>query len=326
MTPSGGLAASSVLVRGASGFLGGALARGLVGRCARLRLFCRRPELLDPSLQSAGAEVLAADALDPVAVAHSLREIDLVVDCIGSTVPAVAPRDLLPEVERNLRPLAVLLDAMAREPGRRLLFLSSGGAIYGSAAPGAWTEESAPAPESAYGVGKLLAEEMIRFRARRGDATFLIARAANVYGRQRLGVRPQGVVDIFLDRAARGQPIECWGDGSQVRDYLFVDDFVAAIVALLDRPVRNEIVHVATGVGSSLAEVVAAVERAIGLAVQRRFGGGLHPGVGRNVLAIAKLQSLTGWVPRFDLSAGVAEAARRQARALQGRPGAAGRS
>ncbi len=315
-----------MLVRGASGFLGGALALGLVGRCERLRLFCRRPELLDPALRSAGAEIFAADALDAAAVAHSLREIDLVVDCIGSTVPAVAPNDLLPEVERSLRPLAILLDAMAQEPGRRLLFLSSGGALYGSAAQGAWTEESATAPESAYGAGKLLAEEMIRFRARRGDATFLIARAANVYGRQRLGALPQGVVDIFLDRAARGEPIECWGDGSQVRDYLFVDDFVAAILALLDLPLRDEIVHVATAVGSTLAEVVAAVERAVGATVQRQAGGGLHPGVGRSVLAIAKLRSLTGWTPRFDLSAGVAEAARRQALARLGRAGVAGRS
>lgn len=315
-----------MLVRGASGFLGGALAHGLVGRCERLRLFCRRPAMLDLTLQSAGAEVIAADALDPVAVAHSLREIDLVVDCIGSTAPAVAPADLLPEVARSLQPLAVLLDAMAGGPGRRLLFLSSGGAIYGSAVRGAWTEESATAPESAYGTGKLLAEEMIRFRARQGDATFLIARAGNVYGRQRLGALPQGVVDIFLDRAARGEPIECWGDGSQVRDYLFVDDFVAAILALLDLPIRDEIVHVATGVGSTLAEVVAAVERAVGATVQRQAGGGLHAGVDRSVLAIAKLRALTGWAPRFDLSAGVAEAARRQASARRGCTSAAGRS
>lgn len=315
MTPIGRLATSSVLVRGANGFLGGALARGLLGRCARLRLFCRRPELLDRALCGGDAEIVVADALDPVAVGRSLRDIDLVLDCLGATVPAVAPADLLPEVERTLRPLAILLDAMARSPGRQLCFLSSGGAIYGSRPLQATTEETATSPESAYGVGKLLAEEMIRFRARRGDVAFLIARAANVYGRERLNDLPQGVVDIFIDRALRGEPLDCWGDGSQVRDYLFVDDFAAAILALLDVPVRDDIVNVATGVGSSLGEVIAAVERAAGPTVQRRAAGGFPAGVDRSVLAIAKLQALTGWAPRFDLSAGVGEAVRRRVKA-----------
>lgn len=320
MAQTGRLAAKRVLVRGASGFLGGALAMGLLGNCAHLRLFCRRPERLDPALRSAAVEVVAGDACDPQAVARSLREIDLVVDAVGATVPAVAPGELLPEVQRSLLPLAILLDALAPEPGRQLLYLSSGGAIYGSGQRAEWTEEGPTAPEGAYGVGKLLSEEMIRFRARRGDANYLIVRASNVYGRQRPGDLPQGVIDVFLDRAARGEALEYWGDGSQVRDYLFIDDFVAAVLALLDLPLRDEIVHVATGVGSTLEEVVATVERTVGTTTKVRAGAGSHPGVDRNVLAIAKLRSLTGWVPQYALAAGIAAAARRHRRARPGPP------
>lgn len=310
-------------MRGATGFLGGSLAKDLLGRCGAMRLFCRRPERLDPALRSAGVEIVAGDALDAPAVARSLQGIDLIVDCIGATVPAIAPAELLPEVERTLRPLAILLDAMTAEPDARLLFLSSGGAVYGSASQDTWTEASVPAPESAYGLGKLLSEEMIRFRSRRDGTRYLIVRAANVYGRERPGDLPQGVVDVFLDRAARGEPLERWGDGAQVRDYLFIDDFISAVRALLELPLGNDLVQIGTGIASNLDDVVAAVEGALGPARTRNAGGsGLHPGVRRSVLRAAKLQALTGWQPRFSLAAGVAEAARR--RALRTRPGGEG--
>lgn len=323
MTPSRNLAAASVLVRGATGFLGGALAKGLLGSCGALRLFCRRPERLDPVWRAAAVEIVAGDASDPEAVARSLRGVDLVIDAIGATVPAIAPGELLPEVECTLRPLAVLLDAMRTVPDARLLFLSSGGAVYGAASQEAWTEESAPAPESAYGLGKLLSEEMIRFRSRRDGTSYCIVRAANVYGRERMGTLPQGVVDIFLDRAARGEPLERWGDGTQVRDYLFIDDFVSAVRALLDLPPGNDVVQIGTGIASDLDDVVAAVEAALGPARTRSAEeSGLHPGVRRSVLRAEKLRASTGWEPRFTLAAGVAEAARR--RALRTPPGGEG--
>ena len=309
--------AQCVLVRGATGFLGGALAEGLLGDGARLRLFCRNPDSLAPGLRgNAAVEVVVGAALDPRAVADSLLGVDLVIDCVGATLPAIRPGDLLPEVEHSLAPLAILLDAMARPPGRRLIFPSSGGAIYGSGRREELTEESATAPEGAYGLGKLLAEEMIRFRARRGEADVLILRASNVYGRPRRRAEPQGVCDVFLDRAARGEVLELWGDGSQVRDYLFIDDFVQAVRALLLSPASNEVVHVSTGVGSSLHEVVAAVESAVGQAARVLPGGRRYPGVDRSVLSNQKLRALTGWSPRYSLASGIAEAARRRARDL----------
>lgn len=301
-------------MRGATGFLGGALAEGLLGDGFRMRLFCRHPEALSPRLRS--AEVVVGDARDPRAVADSLIGVDLVIDGLGATLPAIRPGDLVPEIEHSLAPLAILLDAMAQQPGRRLIFLSSGGAIYGSGRPLALTEESPTAPEGAYGLGKLLAEEMIRFRSRRGELTHLILRPSNVYGRSRPRSQLQGVCDIFLDRAARGEAIELWGDGSRIRDYLFVDDFVQAVRALLDSPASNEVVHVSTGIGSSLHEVVAAVEAAVGPAARVEPGAHRYPGVDRSVLSNQRLRALTGWEPRFSLASGIAEAARRRTRDL----------
>jgi UDP-glucose 4-epimerase len=289
----------------------------MLGDGARLRLFCRNPGALAPGLRGNPAvEIVAGDALDPRAVADSLRDVDLVIDCVGATLPAIRPGDLLPEVERSLAPLAILLDAMARRPGRRLIFPSSGGAIYGSGRSEALTEESPTAPEAAYGLGKLLAEEMIRFRGRRGEVGHLILRASNVYGRSRPRLQPQGVCDIFLDRAARGEAIELWGDGSQIRDYLFIDDFVQAVRALLLSSASDEVVHVSTGVGSSLHDVVAAVESAVGPLARAGPGARGYPGVDRSVLSSQKLRALTGWSPRFSLASGIAEAARRRARDL----------
>lgn len=306
-----------VLVRGAGGFLGGALARSLATDGARVRLFCRDPGRLSPELLAAGVEMELGDANDPEAVARSLRDVDVVIDAVGATVPATAAHALLPEVELHLRPMAILLDAMVRQPSRKLLFLSSGGALFEDAASGAVSEETRPAPVRAYGAGKWLAEEMIRFRARRQEISSLILRPANVYGRRSPGTKPQGLIDIAVDRALRGLPLDRWGDGSEVRDYLHIDDFVSAVRALLAASGATGEFHLGTGVGSTFDQVVAAVERSTDRRLVVRSHAAFDPGVRKSVVGIEKIRQETGWSPRYSLEEGIAAAVEGQRQRLE---------
>ena len=300
-------------MRGASGFLGESLSRALVDRVDRLRLFARSAARIPGELtRRPHVEVVEGDALDAAVVARSLAGVDLVVDAIGATVPGGGNADLTNEVELHLRPLAILLGAVARRGPLRLFFLSSGGAAYGETASEAPIPEStATAPQSAYGMGKVLAEEMIRFHARRGHLEYCIARPSNVYGRRVPGRASQGVVDEALRRILDGLPLELWGDGTQVRDYLFVDDFVGAAMALLETSAPELVVHVATGEGTRLDRLLEVVRVTTGSNFEPVRRPAAFSGVSRNVLAIDRLTALTGWKPRFSIEDGIAEAWRR---------------
>jgi UDP-glucose 4-epimerase len=295
------------LLRGAGGFLGSHLASRLAPRSELLRLFVRHAERLPVPLHvDPRVEVIEADIMDEGAVEASLESIDTVLEFVGATFPATPHATLRLELDVNLRPLTVLLEAMAARRTPRILFPSSGGAVYGLT-PSDPVSETAPLrPESAYGMGKALAEEILRFHARRHRIEPVIVRMSNPYGKTSPATSAQGVIDVFLHRIRQGLPIEVWGDGSQVRDYIFIDDVMDALVLVLDRCSGGEVINIGTGVGHSLNDVIATIETMTGGVSVRKSRSDVYAGIPCSTLNIDKIRSM-GWAPRFDLVAGIRE-------------------
>jgi UDP-glucose 4-epimerase len=313
--PDGEKSLNRILIRGASGFLGRHLSRRLVARGEAARLHVRRTGRLPADLAANPlVEILEGDVQDERVVRESLKGVTHVIDFIGTTLPASPNANFLSELDLTLRPLGLLLDAMEEAAVPRLVFPSSGGTVYGRTEGPAVTEDAPVRPESYYGLGKALAEEMIRFRARRPGFEYLILRIANPFGREASTTPRQGAVDAFLRCALTGSAADIWGDGSQRRDYIFIDDVVRAIETLVSSNAWNETFHVGTGVGSSLVDVLRTVEEVTGKRLQQRRRGDIYAGVPSNVLDPARLRAATGWSPSYDLRSGIAEAWKRLTR------------
>jgi UDP-glucose 4-epimerase len=305
-----------VLIRGASGFLGRHVARRLLARGQIVRLQVRRTGRLPDDLRAHPcAEIVEGDVQDERVVRESLDSVEAVIDFVGSTLPASPAASFRAEVDLTLRPLGLLLDAMEDVGVEQLVVPSSGGTIYGRTEGQKVTEDTRLLPESYYGLGKQVAEEMIRFRGRRPGLEYLILRIANPYGREASATVNQGAVDVFLECASNGRSVDVWGDGSQLRDYIFIDDVVDAVEAALASGVWNETFNVGTGVGTSLNDLVETVERVTGQRLARRRRGDVYAGVPVNVLDPSRLCGATGWSPRYDLQAGIEEAWNRLRRA-----------
>ncbi|HRN30343.1 MAG TPA: NAD-dependent epimerase/dehydratase family protein, partial [Terrimesophilobacter sp.] len=231
------------VVIGGNGFLGPYLVDSLVWAGHEVTVFDRfSHEPLAPLPPS--VRVVKGDLSDRRAVREALTGQDLVAHFASTTSPIDAGADPSLDVRTNLADAVELLQAAVELGVQRVVFASSGGAIYGDQSAALVTEESVPRPISPYAIGKLAIEGYLRFfRATHGlDSVSL--RISNPYGPRQHPHKRQGVIPIFLHRIQQGLPIEVFGDGSMVRDYVFVADAARMISAAMEAPAKHEVYNV----------------------------------------------------------------------------------
>ncbi|AWE41956.1 MULTISPECIES: NAD-dependent epimerase/dehydratase family protein [unclassified Actinobaculum] len=232
-------------VVGGTGFLGSRIAEALRGNGWEVEVF----SLEKPLLLARG--VIASEAHD----------IDLVVWAATRNTPAVAAQH--PElVQQELDEVTVTLDALrAAAPQSRVVFLSSGGTVYGGGSTN-HRECDALHPESAYGRLKVELEQVVLAACDRA----VILRVANAYGPGQGAHNAQGVLGYWLHAISRGEPITVYGNPASARDYVFVDDITAAVVAVANNAtdVTQHIYNVGSGTATSLADLLHIVRTATG--------------------------------------------------------------
>ncbi|HXS47178.1 MAG TPA: NAD-dependent epimerase/dehydratase family protein [Solirubrobacterales bacterium] len=245
------------------------------------------------------------DAANADDVAAALDGVEHVVYCAGGLLPAASEQD--PERSGNLTlaPVRTVLDALRTRPGTKLTYVSSGGTVYGEPEQLPVDETAPTHPLGSYGKLHLACEEEI---ARHRDEHGLRARTlrcSTVYGEHQLPDRGQGAVVTFLHRIEHGLPIDLYGGGATVRDYVYAGDVARAIVALLDRDDEPAVVNVGSGEGTSLLELLRLVEAEVG----READVHSHPERGfdvhRIVLDTGRLNRLLD-LPHTPLEAGIA--------------------
>jgi UDP-glucose 4-epimerase len=285
-------------VLGASGFIGSNLCLALRERAAVVRGFARRsiPVWLE------GIEWHQGEFADADAVARAVRGSDVVFHLVSATVPG--SMDPAFDLRANVLPTVTLLQLCKEAGVKRVVFISSGGTVYGRAQT-VPTPESAPTnPICSYGVGKLACEKYLLLFHHLYGLGCRIVRASNAYGPYQ-SAEQQGVVGVFLRRALAGQPVSLWGDGSTVRDYVYVADLVEALVRAAHQEEGPLICNIGSGRGMSILEVADAVEAALGRSLVRLQSPGRNVDVPINVLDISVAKAL-GWAPRTDFAVGLA--------------------
>lgn len=291
------------LVIGGNGFIGSHLVEGLRARGARVRVLDPGPARGDVDWQ--GVEYQQGDYSDPATAAGSLADVDIVFHLASTTVPATSNQDPARDVSTNLLGTLTLLDAMRARGIRRLLFLSSGGTVYGNPDILPVPEHHPLRPISSYGVVKVAIEGYLHVYRHMGVLDPVVLRPSNPYGPRQSSSGGQGVIAAALAHAARGTPMPLWGDGTVVRDYLYIDDLVAlAIDAAMSG--RCGVFNAGSGEGHSLNAIIAAVEAVTArpLALDRKPSRGFD--VREVVLDISAARDAFGWQPRVGLASGLA--------------------
>ncbi len=289
------------VVLGAGGFIGINLADALAAEGFDLVCFDRAPSPHWPK----AARIIVGDFA--AAPAELLQELDnaLVFHLVSSCRPSPDTAMAADEINRDLATTVRYLES-TKSRDLRWIFLSSGGAVYGQNDDDRIAESSATDPICSYGVVKLAIERYFALYGKLHNCDYVVVRPANPYGPWQHPLTGQGLVAALLYKTLRGEPIEIWGDGANVRDYIYIEDAVSGILAAAMTGETGETYNVGAGEGLSINQVVDLVGRTLNKPVSVRYSSARHIDVKRNVLDAAKLSSRTGWKPETTIQSGFA--------------------
>jgi len=295
------------LVLGAAGFIGQHLCRTLVLQGYQVRGFDRSPVkgVAWPAID--GVVWQSGDFSQQEDLYLALADIDIVFHLISTTIPKTSNEQPSIDLQQNVAATLGLLDQLVRLPALpRLIFISSGGTVYGIPCSIPINEGHATNPLCAYGVGKLAIEKYIALYHHLYGLDYLILRLANPYGEQQLTSRGQGVIPVFLSKALRGEPLEIWGDGHVIRDYLYIDDLCRALLLAADYAGAQRIFNIGSGQGFSLNDLIEMMRTLLKKDILCRYLPGRACDVPVNVLDVTLARQHLGWQPTISLEAGLA--------------------
>jgi len=296
---------TQTLVLGGAGFIGSSVVRELVRRGVRPRVLTR-PSRSIGALRSVLADIdlVQGDFMDDVVLQAALVGVDTVYHLITTTFPNMVVESSSYDLLSNLLPTIRMLEIARRAGVRRVVYASSGGTIYGEPQQVPIPEDHPLAPKSAYGQSKLAIENYLAFYGRTTPLEVSILRLSNPYGPAQNPFGVQGLIAIAMGCALDGRPIGVFGGGRTVRDYIYIDDVVAAMLLAADAP--PALANVSSGQGHSVVEILDAVERVTGRRVVRTALPERHGDVLVNVLDNRRARRLFGWSPQVGLDDGLA--------------------
>jgi UDP-glucose 4-epimerase len=295
-----------VLVIGGAGFMGSHLVDRLVAGGNPVRVLDRVPVDLRPRWQGAAmVENLAGDFVDLSAIDAAVREIDVAYHLVSTTIPATSNVDPAFDVQSNLIGTLSFLKSALAAGVKKIIFVSSGGTVYGNARSQPIRETDPTDPICSYGITKLAIEKYLALFEFLHGLRFVAFRVSNAFGeKQRPG--PQGVIAAFMQKAAKGLPLEIWGDGSVVRDYVYVHDVVDALIRGAEYEGPCRVFNVGSGAGRSVNEVVEALRGVTGRPIECIHEASRPVDVPKSVLDISLIRQELAWSPRTDFSTGLA--------------------
>lgn len=294
------------LVLGGGGFIGTHLCRALLQRGYAVRVFERPvPEQLAAERSGGPIEWIYGDFLNRSDVAEAVAGSDIIFHLISTTLPKSSNDNPLYDVQTNLAGTLSVLEAARTGGAQRVIFVSSGGTVYGVPHSTPIAESHPTDPICSYGITKLAIEKYLHLYYTLHGLDYLVLRIANPFGEGQRPDATQGAIGVFLNRALRHEAIDIWGDGNIVRDYLHIDDVTDAFMRGLDYHGELRVMNIGAARGYSLNELLVAMEAVLGWPIQRRYLAARTFDVSVNVLDSTRARQLMGWVPQVELRDGL---------------------
>lgn len=291
-----------IAVIGARGFLGQALTAKLAQEGVIVHAISRNWDGFDRQSLPSSVRYIEADAAVCDELQVGLRECAAIYHLAYDGVPLVDGRDHLREYRLNLNMLNACIASSEHAGVQRFVYVSSGGTVYGEAGSAPILEAADLNPVSHYGNIKRLSESLLlSYCSMTRGVKPVIARVANPFGSGQIIAKRKGLVVSAMLGIARNEPVSIYDGGTQIRDYLHVDDVVTALILLGKAPSAvGQIFNISSGFGRSVLNIIEDIELVTGRNAVRVMEKGRRQDVASNVLCNEKLRRLTGWTQKFE--------------------------
>lgn len=253
-----------VLILGGTGFLGRNLANALTSEGMEVSVYdvCK-PVSTNPMVNYTQGNLQDFDKISKIIDANN---INVVVHMVSTIIPGSTLDQYINNCKIVQLSTIPIMDYCAAK-NIRMVYFSSGGTVYGVKG-GTISENEPVAPISYYGLSKIQIEDLIHFYHRRYNLEYLIIRPSNPFGPGQNLYGKQGLIAVILGRILKGESVIVYGDGSVVRDYIYIDDFIFYVKELIKKDVKNETINIGSGIGTSINQIIKIVEEVSGKKIE----------------------------------------------------------
>jgi len=256
-----------VLIFGGFGFIGTNLTEELINRGEyEIYIFEAKNAIIQNPDLLKKTEVYYGDFsnIEDFEVIFKEQLIDMVIHLINTNIPFSSNKNMIFDIKSNLINTINLLNIMLKYNCKNIVFLSSGGTIYGvSKDRNNKKETDSKNPISSYGIVKLTIEKYLQLYSNLYGLNYLILRPSNPFGEYHYNQK-QGIINVILKKVLNGETVEIWGNGTVVRDFIYVKDLVKIIVDLIESKIQNDIFNIGSGKGYSINDIIEIIQKEMG--------------------------------------------------------------
>ncbi len=234
---------------------------------------------------------------------------DVVYHLASTNIPGDSNKHIPEELAANVVVTAQLLDACVQEKVKKVVFVSSGGAVYGKKGNCPIGEDMVTYPISSYGIQKLAIEKLLYLYRYQYGLDYRIIRLANPYGPYQRPNGRLGVVTTFVYKALTTGLLEVYGDGTVIRDFIYIDDAIRGILNIVNKNLEVRVFNLGSGVGASVNQVIDAIKETIRPDLQVEYIAGRSSDVPVNYLNIDRYESVFGKLNPISLQEGIKKTA-----------------
>jgi UDP-glucose 4-epimerase len=290
---------------GANGFIGGHLTHYLASQGHQVVAVGRSRTDFEPL--PGDVRWIEADFRDVQVMKRALIGISTVVQLISSSSPALGNSNASGDIRENVLPHAEFLPMCVAAGVQRVIFMSSGGTVYGPKVGRTSIRETASTnPICSHGLTKLMVEKLIVMHGSVDQLGYVILRVSNSFGPRQVYKNGQGLIPALLGRHDRGQPVTVFGDGSATRDYIYIDDVVQAVGRAIDLSGHRQLtLNIGTGTGRSVMHVIRSIENVAGIKFRLQYVPARDSDVRHVRLDISKAREVLQWSPNTPFEDGL---------------------
>ncbi|CAA6819617.1 MAG: UDP-glucose 4-epimerase (EC [uncultured Aureispira sp.] len=297
---------AKVFVTGGTGFMGSHIVELLLQEGHQITVLTSSSSI-HPNIQhlQAKIKIVRGDFGNYQLMLQYLQDTDIIVHIAWTTVPKTASENPIYDAQTNIIGSIHLLEAAVKAKVKKVLFVSTGGALYGVPQYTPIDEAHPIRPISAYGISKMAFERYLHFFYQNKGLDYGIFRIANAYGTRQNLTKNQGVIGIWLQKIKENKAIEIWGDGSVVRDYIYVSDVAQIIAKGMHYQGTQKVFNVGSGLGYSLNDILNVCKKVSQKNPRVAYLNGRSFDVPVNILSIQKAVEELDWQPNISIEEGV---------------------